>query len=356
MVSFNTLTPLLVTLALANACLANDDGYASVAVPLQPRSPAPAFKPEKWLKGEPVASFETGKVHIVECWATWCGPCLAMIPHMNDLHNKFKDRGLVVIGVNVGNDTEEKATDFVTRKGDKMAYRVAYEGKTGQVSKDWLQAAQAKGIPHSFVVRDGKILWHGHPMELTEANVEAVLSGGTMKTTSPAEKDKLNEALGRYRAARLEILALLRGADTAKTLAKIAEHETTLASSEPSDPDLLRAMAFSVKGDKDQSLGFYRKAVIAAKDNPGALFRIAHGLLDYGTVRDNALALQCARAAVEKDNNVILRHMLARAELAAGNKSAAIAILEKIVEDDDSAIYRETLRELKENGSITPPR
>lgn len=42
---------------------------------------------------------------------------------MNELHYKFKDQGLVVIGVNVMGDTEEKASDFVTRKGDRMAYQ-----------------------------------------------------------------------------------------------------------------------------------------------------------------------------------------------------------------------------------------
>lgn len=320
---------------------------------------APAFTPEKWLQGDPVTSFEAGKTYIVECWATWCGPCLAMIPHMNELHHKFKDRGLVVIGVNVGNDTKEKAAGFVRKKGDQMAYRVAYDGKTAQVSKNWLQAAKAEGIPHSFVVRDQRILWHGHPMELSDANVEAVLNGGAMKTTPPEEKARLNEEIGRYRNARLEILELLRGTDTGKTLARIAEHEKTLAATEPSDPDLLRAMAFSIKGDREQSLRHYRKAVKAANGNPGTLFRVCHGLLDYGTVRDNDLALQCAREAVNKDDHVFFRHMLARAEAAAGNKAAAISILEKIVGEDDNEMYRETLRALKEGGeapSSTGPR
>ncbi|MFM7182295.1 MAG: TlpA disulfide reductase family protein, partial [Verrucomicrobiales bacterium] len=146
-----------------------------VAEPMAPDTPglkigvdAPALKLEKWLKGEAVTAFAKDKVYLVECWATWCGPCVAQIPHLNDLHHKFKDQGLIVIGVNVMGDPEEKAAAFVARKGDKMSYRVAYDGKSGDVEKHWLKAAGVRGIPHSFLVREGKVIWHGHPGELTE--------------------------------------------------------------------------------------------------------------------------------------------------------------------------------------------
>lgn len=58
--------------------------------------------PEVWLQGTPVKEWEKDKVYIFEFWATWCGPCLAAMPHMEQLHQAFKDNpGMQIIGVNV---------------------------------------------------------------------------------------------------------------------------------------------------------------------------------------------------------------------------------------------------------------
>ena len=310
-------------------------------------SPAPALKPEKWLKGEPVAAFEPGKVYLVECWATWCGPCVAAIPHLNKLHHTFLDQGLVVIGVNVMGDPEEKAAALVARQGDKMAYRVAYDGKSGNIATGWLKAAGVRGIPHAFLVREGLILWHGHPSGLNEENIREVLKGGGIAAKAAAEEDGPSEEVVAARKARLEILALLREKEAEKALQRITEGEQVLATMLAADPDVLRGMAYSVKGDREPSLAHYQKAIQASNGNAMVLYRVALGLLDFGSVREPELALRCAREAAEKDTNPVVRHLLARAEHAAGNNVTAIAILEKLVEEEDDEILREELRKLK---------
>src|SRR6185503_14721465 len=125
----------------------------------------------KWVQGEPVKDFENGKAYIVEFWATWCGPCVATIPHVNELHQKFKDKGLVVIGQNVFENDTSKVEPFIKKMGDKMTYRVALDvtegANKGAMGDTWMKAAGQNGIPTAFVVnKEGKIAWIGHPANL----------------------------------------------------------------------------------------------------------------------------------------------------------------------------------------------
>jgi thiol-disulfide isomerase/thioredoxin len=122
--------------------------------------PAPALAVGTWVKGTPVAALQKGTVYVVECWATWCGPCRATIPHVSELQKKYKDA--VFIGVAV-NDEVGKVKEFVKTMGDKMDYRVGTDDKN-KTSKNWLDAAGQDGIPCAFVVdKAGKLAWVGHP-------------------------------------------------------------------------------------------------------------------------------------------------------------------------------------------------
>src|SRR4051812_42115492 len=49
---------------------------------------APAFTVQKWLTTEPKRK---DKVVLIDFWATWCPPCRALIPELNDFQTEFKD-------------------------------------------------------------------------------------------------------------------------------------------------------------------------------------------------------------------------------------------------------------------------
>ncbi|WP_404928064.1 TlpA family protein disulfide reductase [Mesorhizobium sp. ORM16] len=68
---------------------------------LRIEAPAPAIKVTDWLRGKPLANFQPGKVYLVEFWATGCGTCVAAIPHLMQLQDKFKNSGLEVVGSQV---------------------------------------------------------------------------------------------------------------------------------------------------------------------------------------------------------------------------------------------------------------
>jgi thiol-disulfide isomerase/thioredoxin len=61
--------------------------------------PMPAFQVSDWINGGITAADIKGKVIVVDLYATWCGPCMRAIPHNNELLNKFKGQGLVIIGI-----------------------------------------------------------------------------------------------------------------------------------------------------------------------------------------------------------------------------------------------------------------
>src|SRR5688572_23083152 len=74
---------------------------AAIAGPLKNGVPAPEFTGiEKWLNSEPLTMQQLrGKVVLVDFWTYDCINCINTLPHVKDWHQKYKDQGLVVVGV-----------------------------------------------------------------------------------------------------------------------------------------------------------------------------------------------------------------------------------------------------------------
>jgi thiol-disulfide isomerase/thioredoxin len=157
---------------------------------------APAIKVDAWVKGEEVKKFEAGKVYVVEFWATWCGPCIASIPHLTKTQSEHPE--LTIIGVAASEHTGapdkkgktppdkrlEGVKEFVKKQGKDMDYRVAFAGHN-EMSRDWMAAAKQGGIPCAFIVgHDGKLAYIGHPKEMDEALTKALKSAADAKKTA----------------------------------------------------------------------------------------------------------------------------------------------------------------------------
>ncbi len=131
--------------------------------------PAAALAVAHWVKGDPV-NVSSG-VNVVEFWATWCPPCRTSIPHLTEIQEKYANRDVKIIGV-----SDEKlgtVEPFVKKMGDKMAYTVAIDA--GATSDGYMGKYGINGIPHAFVVKDGAVVWHGHPMDKLKAAIDNAL-------------------------------------------------------------------------------------------------------------------------------------------------------------------------------------
>ena len=77
----------------------------------------PALDLTGWVNGEVKREAMKGKVVVVDFYATWCGPCMAAIPHNNEMLKKYKDKGLLIVGVCTNRRGQEKMDQTVKDKG-----------------------------------------------------------------------------------------------------------------------------------------------------------------------------------------------------------------------------------------------
>jgi thiol-disulfide isomerase/thioredoxin len=302
---------------------------------------APKLQVGKWVQGEPVKEFAKDKAYIVEFWATWCGPCRVSIPHLNELHEKFKDKGLVVIGQDVWERDESLVEPFVKKMGDKMTYRVAMDDKSkeeqGAMAITWMKAAGQNGIPAAFVVnKQGKIAWIGHPMSLKEQVLEDVLADRYDLAKAAAEKaqEESNRAQLTELSRKLNTSMSKKNWDDAEKT--VTEMEKLLPAGMRSGLSMTRFQILTSQGNYDAAYKVVADLSDAEPDNAMLQNQIAWTIASRKDLekRDLALAEKIAeranKAAKGKDPNTL--DTLARIQFMNGKKSQAIETEQKAVD------------------------
>ncbi|OFY41776.1 MAG: hypothetical protein A2X18_10670 [Bacteroidetes bacterium GWF2_40_14] len=126
---------------------------------------------QKWIKGKPVPVFEKGNVYLVDVTMIACPGCVAIIPQLKQIADKYRGKVEVIAVYVAGNTKPEFLAKFVGRVG--LNYTVAMDTEDGKTDKEWGVSA----YPTTFIVnQEGRIASFGH----SEKELESVLkTGGT---------------------------------------------------------------------------------------------------------------------------------------------------------------------------------
>ena len=124
----------------------------------------------------------SGKVMLVNLWATWCGPCRSEIPELVKLHKEFQSQGFEIVGLSTENpvSSADSVKSFV--QGFRMDYPVGWASRDVAIS--FMQMSQRDAIPQRFIIsRHGRVLKHfvgfnpiGTPPQIRQA-IEDALKG-----------------------------------------------------------------------------------------------------------------------------------------------------------------------------------
>ncbi len=132
--------------------------------------PSPAIELSAWINAPdgkaPTTASLKGKLVMLEFWGTWCGPCVRAMPHVQELHDRYSDQGLVVLAISY--ESTAKMKGFLAKHSYTMP--VGSDPK-----KTVVRAYGVRSWPSTFLIgKDGSLLFKGGPYSV-EAAIEKAL-------------------------------------------------------------------------------------------------------------------------------------------------------------------------------------
>jgi thiol-disulfide isomerase/thioredoxin len=321
---------------------------------------APKLQVAQWVQGEPVKEFDTNHVYIVEFWATWCGPCRASIPHLNELWQEFKDKGVIAIGQDVWEPDNSGVAVFVKKMGDKMTYRVALDDSShetnGFMAVNWMKAADQHGIPTAFIInKQGRIAWIGHPMGLNAQLLEEILADKFDIAAFAQKYEKQQQEEAQREALYTKLRQAMREKNWDAADAAVAELEKSMPEQMRSYSGVMRLQILLGRKDYDGASKLAESLSDAHQDNANLQNGLAWTLAVTKEANPRCLAL--AEKIAERANTIAngkdpaILDTLARAQFMNGKTNEAVVTEQKVVDiapDEAKSFYKKFLTDYQQ--------
>jgi thiol-disulfide isomerase/thioredoxin len=321
---------------------------------------APPISISKWVNGNPVEAFAADSVYVVEFWATWCGPCLASMPHMASLQTEYGDK-VTFIGITAEEDGV--VTEFMgqnSRSGepwsDVLTYTIALDADR-KTNAAYMQAAGQNGIPCAFIVgKTGKVEWIGHPASIDQP-LKSVVDGAwdLQKARNSFLAEREAEAVMQEYGPKIQAAFEKRDFKTGVSLLD----QLIAGFPENSEFKQMR-FQFLLKGKMfDEANKAAEGLIEEAKDEPMELDKLAWILATGvpGPGPDLDLALSAIKRAEEltESKNASILDTLGRVLFMQGKVDEAIAVEKRAVELADpreTKMFQKSLKEFE--AALTP--
>lgn len=293
-------------------------GSSPLRAELTVGDPAPKFIIDNWLQGAPeeLAAGKGKKIYVLDFWATWCLGCLYQIPELSELQRRYRDQGVVVIGVTgpIQGQHLDQVRQFLKMRADAMTYTVGWDS-SARMWDNYLTAVGAEGIPYLFIVaRDGRIAWHGHPSPDMERVLEALVAGSfdmDRAITRARKQPQIRQMLSQFNLAAmmknwpqaLELLDQILQLDPTHEQALVWAYQIRVNEMGAADADVRAWVEAFINKHKHDSAGLTAMSRLLmmieepAQRLPDLMLRAARAAYQVGGGRDIAATELYARAA-----------------------------------------------------------
>ncbi len=322
-------------LLLAALAHAQDGDAPAAAKTLTVGSPAPTPDVETFVRGQQPEWFLKDKTYVIEFWATWCGPCRTSMPHLSDLAEKYKDKGVIVVGIS--DEQVETVKNFLDKpEWQQKARYILGTDPDRSVHEAYMKAAGQNGIPTAFIVKDDTVQWIGHPMTMDEPLAKVV--AGTWKPDEYKKSFEAEQAMAKKQMQRRAAMVAATKSKDWDAIVKMYDEDIAAADGAAKDALRVQKMQFLLANAKRNDDGYKlgREIVAANIGNAMVLNQVAWFILDTPKLegRDLDFALGTAKAAVEasKGEDGSILDTLARAYWEKGDKANAVTTQKQAIQ------------------------